>query len=176
MVRSCLPRRWERADEIFGGDVTSESVGRLRSDIWRSRLSSTKSNKSSFAAILPFTASGVPHANLTSVTKGKNSIYFELHAFGGNPLMPKAPNIDMQVAITAKVDGGRLDIHAELSGDQFPNVEIMLQDEAYERRMLATSETSGSAHFGPGSLIGSAARSMNAKCKPFLLNADGHFS
>lgn len=137
---------------------------------------SAKSDESSFAAILPFTATGVPHANLSSVTKGKNSIYFKLHAFGSNPLMPGAPDIDMRVAMTAHVDGARLDIHAELGGDRFPNVEAMLQDEAYERRMLATFETSGSAHLGPGRLMGNSARPMNAICKAFPLNSAGRFA
>lgn len=136
---------------------------------------SAKSDESSFAAILPFTATGVPHANLTAVKRGKNSIYFKLHAFGSNPLMPGAPDIDMQVAITAKLDSARLDIHAELSGDQFPNVEVMLQDEVRERRMLATYETSGSAHLGPGRLMGNSARPMNSICKTFPLDPAGHF-
>ena len=52
---------------------------------------SAKSDESSFAAILPFTRTAVPHAQLSSVKKGKNSIFFKLYAFGANPLVPASP-------------------------------------------------------------------------------------
>ena len=52
---------------------------------------------------------------------------------------------------------------------------MMLQDEAYERRMLATFETSGSAHLGPGRLMGTNSGPMNAICKDFPINAQGRF-
>lgn len=63
----------------------------------------------------------------------------------------------------------------QLSGDQFPNVEVMLQDEAFERRMLATFETTGSAHAGPAKLIGNNSLEMTSLCKSFPLNQQGHF-
>lgn len=137
---------------------------------------SAKSDESSYVAILPFTSTAVPHAKLSAVKKGKNSLYFKLHAFGANPLLPASPNIDMHLSMTANVDGVRLNIHAELAGDQFPNVEIMLQDEASQRRMLATYETSGSAHLGPGRLMGNHSLAMNAICKSFPLDAAGRFA
>ena len=136
---------------------------------------SAKSDQSSFVAILPFTATATPHAKLSAVMKGKNSLYFKLHAFGANPLIPGSPNIDMYVAMTANVGDSRLNINVQLSGDQFPNVEMMLQDEGYSRRMLATYETNGSAHLGPGRLMGNNQLAMNAICKSFPLNAAGRF-
>jgi hypothetical protein len=136
---------------------------------------SAKSDESSFVAIIPYTRTETPNASLSAVTKGKNSIFFKLHAFGANPLVPASPNIDMYLAMTANVDSARLNIHASLTGDQFPNVEMMLQDEAQERRMLATFETSGSAHLGPGRLLGNNRNAMTSICKSFPLNAQGRF-
>jgi hypothetical protein len=81
----------------------------------------------------------------------------------------------MHVTITAVVVPGRLDIEASLSGDGFPNAELIVQDEQGNRQMLFTFETTGGPDTGPLSLIGDSKRWMNGVSKSFRLVDPGVF-
>jgi hypothetical protein len=123
------------------------------------------------------TAVGLPGARVDAVSSGKGFMHFHLHAWGANPMTPKGtPNIDMRVIMTVSLSQGHLNVEAVLSGDQFPNVETMLQDESGQRRMIATYETDAGKHTGPFTrLPGTNARTMNAICKSFRVDRRGLF-
>jgi hypothetical protein len=82
----------------------------------------------------------------------------------------------MHVAITASVNGTRLDVAASLTGDGFPNAELILQDAAGNRQMLFTFETTGAAHTGPMRLMGDPKKPMNSISKSFPLDDSGLFA
>ena len=74
-------------------------------------------------------ATGEPSVRIDSVRLGKGWIHFRLNAAGANPLFGVlSPDIDFHAALTATVDKGRLNLTGELTGDQFPNFEVMVQD------------------------------------------------
>jgi len=120
-----------------------------------------------------WTAVGLPVPRVSAIKIGKNAVYFQLHSSGNNPLFPGSPPIDMHVAITASVSGKRLDIAASLTGDGFPNAEVIVQDAAGNRQMLLTFETTGAADTGPARLFGDRKKAMNAISKSFALDDSG---
>ena len=136
---------------------------------------SAKSDASHFAIGPSWTATGIPIGRLSGVRSWKNGVYFQLHASGSNPLFPGAPPIDVHVGITASIVPGRLDISASLTGDGFPNAELMLQDVAGNRRMIFTFETTGGPDTGPLRLMGDFRRAMNALSTYFEIDDAGHF-
>jgi hypothetical protein len=137
---------------------------------------SGKSDASHFAVGPSWTAVGIPVSRVSAIRSGKNAVYFQLHSSGNNPLFPGSPPIDMHVAITASVADKRLDVAASLTGDGFPNAELIVQDSAGNRQMLLTFETTGGAHTGPARLMGDSKKQMNAISKSFPLNDAGLFS
>jgi hypothetical protein len=136
---------------------------------------SEKSDTSHFAVGPSWTAVGIPIGRVSAVKVGRNAVYFQLHSSGSNPLFPGAPPIDMHVAITASLDANRLNVAATLTGDAFPNAEVILMDEVGNRQMLFTFETTGGADTGPLRLMGDSKKPMNAISKAFSLDAEGHF-
>jgi hypothetical protein len=85
-------------------------------------------------------------------------------------------DIDYRVAMTVSIGKGHLNINAELTGDRFPNVEVMVQDRAGNRRMIQSYETDGHRTVGPFvRLPGEGHRSMNAICVCFPVDTDGRF-
>lgn len=118
---------------------------------------------------------GMPVSRVVNVRRGVDSLYFELRSAGSNPLVKRAPPIDMAVALTTAVRPGRLDVQARLTGDQFPNVEVLLQDNASNRRTLMSFETTGAAHTGPLRLLHSGGMPMNGLSRSFPIDAEGRF-
>jgi hypothetical protein len=82
----------------------------------------------------------------------------------------------MHEAITASASDKRLDVAASLTGDGFPNAELIVQDSAGSRQMLFTFETTGGAHTGHTRLFGDSKKQMNAISKAFPLNDAGLFA
>ncbi|MDB4990129.1 MAG: hypothetical protein JWN04_5307 [Myxococcaceae bacterium] len=79
----------------------------------------------------------------------------------------------MRVSTTAAIGSGRLNVNGVLTGDIFPNAEVMLQDEGGSRQMLFTAETSGGRHVGPLRPIDDKKKPMNAICRSSTLNDQG---
>ena len=117
----------------------------------------------------------MPVGRVSGIRSWKNGVYFQLHASGSNPLFPGAPPIDVHVGITASIVPARLDLSASLSGDGFPNAELMIQDVTGTRRMVFTFETSGGPDTGPLRLMGDSRRPMNAISTSFEIDDAGHF-
>lgn len=176
--------------KVFGGIFHGDNRGPTTSDKVTSRLKAwvdfdpvagtigsahAKSDMSS-TVVVPYRGTGVPMTRVSVATVGKQTIYLKLHASGANPLVPGSSNIDMVLGITANVTSNSLNVQADLGGDQFPNVEVMLQDEGGNRRMLFTYETDAGAHSGPfARLPGSAPLPMNGISARFALTPEGRF-
>lgn len=176
--------------KVFGGPFLGDARGPTTSSAVTSRVKSwvdfdpvagtigsphAKSDQSG-VIVVPLRATGIPMTRVSLIKHGPNWISFRMHAAGANPLVPGAPNIDMVITITASVARGGLNINAQLGGDQFPNAEVIMQDERGARRMLFTYETDAGAHTGPFTrLAGSRPLPMNAICKSFPINAEGLF-
>jgi hypothetical protein len=77
--------------------------------------------------------------------------------------------------MSASVGSGRLNVMADLTGDSFPNVEVILQDESGVRRMLCRYETDAGADAGPGRLFTKGTDPMNGICRSFGLTEAGRF-
>lgn len=123
-----------------------------------------------------YSKTGVPEIRIDSVQLGKAWLHFRLHAAGKNPLIAVAADIDMHAAVTVSIDKGNLNITGELTGDQFPNYEVMLQDEGATRRMVMTYETGHGRRLGPEKdLWSDKKKPMNAICKSFPIDKHGRF-
>ena len=120
----------------------------------------------------------LPKVRVDFVQLGKSWMHFRLNAAGANPIFkPASPDIDVHAAITASVADRRLDLTGELTGDRFPNFEVILQDEVKTRRMVMSYETSGNRWTGPETdLWRDRKRHMNANCKSFAIDDHGHFA
>jgi hypothetical protein len=69
----------------------------------------------------------------------------------------------------------RLNINAELTGDLFPNGEVLLLDQAGTVRMLQSYETDGGQNTGPVRLFRKGNESMNGICMSYPLDGAGNF-
>lgn len=118
---------------------------------------------------------GMPVSRVANVQRSKDARYFELRAAGSNPLVPPAPPIDMAVGITAAVRPGRLDVQARLTGDGFPNVEVLIVDHTGARRALMSFETPGGAHTGPLKLFHRGGQPMVGISRSYGIDAEGRF-
>jgi hypothetical protein len=120
-------------------------------------------------------ATAIPNVRVDSVKLGANWMHFRFMAAGKNPLIPSA-DIDFRVAMTVSIASSRLGINAELTGDQFPNAEVMVQDRWGGRRMIQTYETDGGRTFGPFvRLPGEGHRPMSAICICVPVDENGRF-
>ena len=68
---------------------------------------------------------------------------------GANPLVGLAPEIDVQVNLTVRKRGNKLEFSGGLMGDAFPNAEVFIRDAAGNALMLHTFETAGDQETGP---------------------------
>lgn len=125
----------------------------------------------------PQSAIGSPSVRVTLSQHGRGHLHFRLHVRGCNPMTPRGtPDIDLWLTLTASVRASLLNVHAILLGDQFPNAEVMLQDERGRRQMLMSFTTSAGKHTGPLTMLpGANKRAMNAICRAFALDASGRF-
>lgn len=129
-----------------------------------------------FLGVMDVSATGTPVARVDHVQLGKNWLHFRLHTAGSNPTLPGTPDIDMHMAATFSIGSGHLNLTGELTGDQFPNYEVMLQDEGGNRRMVMEYETGHNRWTGPEfNLWTDKKKPMNGLCKSFAINARGRF-
>lgn len=118
----------------------------------------------------------IPKVRVDGVQLGSNWMHFRLTTSGANPVIKKSPDIDLRAAMTVSVGKGHLNINAELTGDTFPNSEVIVQDEKGKRRMIQSYETTGGRRTGPiVRLPGENYRPMSAICTAFPVDAAGHF-
>ncbi|MDB4987972.1 MAG: hypothetical protein JWN04_3150 [Myxococcaceae bacterium] len=167
-----------------GPTASSAVTSRVKAWVWFDPIAGTigspesKSDESHFAGMFSFikyNTAGIPNSRISAVKVGSNSIFFRLSASGSNPLFPGAPGIDMQVSMTANVCNQRLIISADLTGDSFPNVEIILSDEGGEQQLLCTYETDGGADTGPLRLFARGKNSMSGLSWSYSLTDAGRF-
>jgi hypothetical protein len=167
-----------------GPTASSNVTSRVKAWVWFDPVAGkigspgSKSDDSHFAglfSIVTYHTAGIPNSRISSVKVGSNSIFFRLFASGSNPLFPGAPPIDMQVSMTANVSSNRLNISAELTGDNFPNVEVLVTDETGGRQILCTYETDGGAHTGPLRLFAKGKNPMSGLSRSYVLTDAGRF-
>jgi hypothetical protein len=122
-------------------------------------------------------ATEVPKVRVDSVQPGKGWMHFRLNASGANPVLkPASPDIDLHLSFTVSLTKQHLNVNADLTGDAFPNAEVMVQDAAGTRRMIYTFETSGGPKAGPMTLLpADSQRRMNAICISLPVNETGGF-
>jgi hypothetical protein len=122
-------------------------------------------------------ATEVPKVRVDSVKLGTGWMHFRLNASGANPVLkPGSPDIDLHVSFTVGLTKQHLNVNADLTGDAFPNAEVMVQDSAGARRMIYTFETSGGPRIGPITLLpADSKRRMNAICISLPVNQVGAF-
>jgi hypothetical protein len=126
---------------------------------------------------LPLRATAIPEVRVDSVQLGKGWMHFRLNASAANPVFKRAaPNIDLHLSFTVSLTKQHLNVNADLTGDAFPNAEVMVQDPAGTRRMIYTFETSGGRRTGPFThLAGDRQAKMNAICVSLPVNESGAF-
>jgi hypothetical protein len=125
---------------------------------------------------LPWKRRAVPDLRVTDV-RLQRGIHFQLDIYGANPLGPPGtPGIDVRVRFEAARATGRLNINANLTGDAFPNTEVILEDRAGRRRMLQSFVTSRGSFMGPMTLLwGNKQRPMNGLCASIAVDEQGRF-
>jgi hypothetical protein len=119
----------------------------------------------------------VPSVRVDFVRLGQGWMHFRLNAAASNPVLdPASPDIDLHLSFTVSLTKQHLNVNADLTGDAFPNAEVMVQDEAGTRRMIYTFETSGGRRTGPFThLAGDRKAKMNAICISLPVNESGAF-
>lgn len=122
-------------------------------------------------------ATAVPEVRVDSVQLGKGWMHFRLNAAAANPVFKgAAPNIDLHLSFTVSLTPQHLNVNADLTGDAFPNAEVMVEDAASTRRMIYTFATSGGQQTGPFThLPGDRRARMNAICISLPVNDKGAF-
>lgn len=133
---------------------------------------------SSGTTFLPLNARGSaePRVTLASASRIADGVSLRLDLAGSNPLVLRAPDIDLHAAVQFTLRGGFLSTLAQLKGDRFPNAEIFVTDGLHQSRMLLTYETTSGPLTGPAfALPGHGKLEMTSVCVGFPVNARGHF-
>jgi RHS repeat-associated protein len=68
---------------------------------------------------------------------------------GANPLVPGSADIDVHLNMSAQVNSGQACYSGDLSGDQFPDVEVFIVNHEEQATMLQTFATKGGQQTGP---------------------------
>lgn len=121
---------------------------------------------------------GIPQVRVDSIQLGPSWLHFRFRYAGGNPIIPKpvSPDINNHLLMTVAIGKGHLNINAELKGDQFPNSEVLVEDQTGTRRMVQSYETSGDRNFGPMARLPNDKRApMSALCISFPVDGEGRF-
>jgi len=96
---------------------------------------------------------GMAKVNLAvvrSTLAGPDLFGFEAHSEGGNPLVPKSPDID--TFVSARIDFGRpnkLVISGNVRGDSFPSLEVFVLDPAQRGALLVDGRATAGRSTGP---------------------------
>jgi hypothetical protein len=120
-------------------------------------------------------ATGVPTVRVDAVKQNKGCLHFRLSTSGSNPLVKPAPPIDMRASLTVSLSKEHLNLHGELTGDLFPNGEVLVLDHAGTARMIESYETDGSRNLGPARLYNKGYERMNGICLSLPIDASGRF-
>ncbi|MFZ0416921.1 MAG: hypothetical protein WAM04_02370 [Candidatus Sulfotelmatobacter sp.] len=72
---------------------------------------------------------------------------------GANPLVPLAPDIDVNLNMSIQVNGGQVCYTGKLNGTAFPDVEVFVVNRENQATMLDTYATSGGPTTGPLRLL-----------------------
>ena len=114
--------------------------------------------------------------------EGPGLIEFEASTAGGNPLIPKSPDIDTYV--TARFDFGAVSprvmrVSGEVHGDNFPNLEVFLICYRSARTaLLIDGRTTGGRRTGPMTRLagGHRGQSLGRLSGALLLNEKGELT
>ena len=94
--------------------------------------------------------STVHHQVSRTMAAGPGLLEFEAHSEGGNPLVPKSPDIDTFVRVRFDWLPGVLKVEGEASGDNFPALEIFLYSYVTKNTaLLFDGSTTGGPNVGP---------------------------
>lgn len=88
-------------------------------------------------------------ASLASSSKIKNGVSLVAYTAGANPMVPGAPEIDTFVDFTAEWIGSSLRLSGAVRGDNFPNCEVFVVDDAGTSCLLFDGRTNGGQTTGP---------------------------
>jgi hypothetical protein len=125
-------------------------------------------------------ASKVSMTNVRTSLAGPSLIEFSASTAGGNPLIPKSPDID--TFVTARFDFGSpklLRIGGEVFGDNFPNLEVFLMCyRSSHTALLIDGRTTGGRRTGPMTRLAGAhsKQSLGKLSGTLLLNDAGEMS
>lgn len=174
------PHEGDNRNATTSSDATSRVKAWVAFDMdtGKVELSHSKSDKSTMMlGLVDVSRTGTPIARVDHVKLGKGWLHFRLRAGGNVPTLKwVSPEINMHMAATFTVGSGQLNLTGELTGDQFPNFEVMLQDEKGTRRMVMTYNTSHNRWTGPEvNLWTDKKQPMNGICKSFAIDSSGRF-
>jgi len=99
-------------------------------------------------------ASNVRHKVERIPIHGPGLLSFKAHSEGGNPLVPKSPDIDTFVEVNISFLPGSMRLVGEVRGDNFPALEVFLFCYTTKNTaMLLDGRTTGGANSGPGTRL-----------------------
>jgi hypothetical protein len=78
--------------------------------------------------------------------------HLQMHLRGADPLVPLAPNIDMNLFITSSVTNGQVCYSGNLIGDAFPDTEVFVVNSEGQATTLMTYATTDGPNSGPWTL------------------------
>jgi hypothetical protein len=94
---------------------------------------------------------GTGHPTMTTSPPYNNYVNLELE--GADPLVPLAPNIDMNLAITSTMTEGQVCYSGWLIGDAFPDTEVFVVNSEGQSKTLLTYATTYGPNVGPWTLL-----------------------
>jgi hypothetical protein len=135
--------------------ATARTTGRI--DFDRSSASITGYSSGSHHTS-GMSAMGSVYAKISIQTTQANSISMWAHTAGSNPLVPMvSPDIDTFLKLTFNFFKNKLIVQGTVSGDDFPNAEVIVYDAAWTAALVFDYRTGGGQQTGPSRLFGSHA-------------------
>ncbi len=103
-----------------------------------------------------------------------NELNFTASTAGANPMVPGAPDIDTFVDIKVAFGGSLMRFSGAVRGDNFPNAEVLVFDDAGTGALLFDYRTSGGRNTGPFTrLMGDGAGQTLGSFGPIAIPIDG---
>ncbi len=88
-------------------------------------------------------------SSVAVATRTLDKVRFTAQTAGANPMVPGAPEIDTFVDFEAVFRGNAIEFSGAVRGDNFPNAEVFVRDDAGNAVMLLDFATSGGQDTGP---------------------------
>jgi hypothetical protein len=131
---------------------------------------------------LKVSATATPGSQARVSQKSSGEVHLTQTYAAANPLVNLSPDIDVHhkstiIAQPNKESGYSINISGTLSGDAFPNAEILITDRAGQSLLLHTFSTSASPVTGPYSMLpGDQRREMGSYNVTLTVDTSGNFS